>query len=60
MSQEQINLRLRMTRRLKESHGRAIQCEKCGIPFSPVKRAGTNRMPNNWYICPKCGYDGKE
>lgn len=56
MSQEQINLRLRMTRRLKES-GKEVQCEKCGSKWSPMIRQG-GRMPNNWWVCPECGYDG--
>ena len=58
MSQKQINLRLRMTRKLKKSNYKSAQCEKCGSKWSPIIRQG-GRMPNNWWICPKCGHKGE-
>ena len=73
IEQSQINYRKRMLRRLKKSLSATIKsknpisdllfgskCEACGSEWQPFIRQGTNRLPNDWYVCPACNYNGTE
>ncbi|MBA7637032.1 hypothetical protein ES703_44664 [subsurface metagenome] len=36
-----------------------VQCDECGAVWE-VKIQEDGKLPDGWFVCPECGYDGSD